>query len=160
MRTWLPMVVGVALLGCNRSEGGERGAAQPEQMTAQKLRAVGTTASLDLPLQAAVYVWRASLPGDTRGKTVPLLMVSVQLRGGVVPPKALACDGIYLVFGETVFEAPPAEQHAGDGPGAVECILRGGPEWPVGALLQVIVSVRADAQRTLIRREALIEAAS
>jgi hypothetical protein len=133
-------------------------------MTASELRAVPTEAALDLPLQASVYAWRDFMPvrvsSPADSARAHDLRVSVQIRGGVVPPKTLACDGLYLVVGDSVFKAPPAEQRAGDGPGAVECILRGGPDWPVGATVQVVISVSAAAQRTLIRRETTIDATS
>ena len=157
---WVPMVAGVALMGCSRSGTGERVAAPLRTMTAQELRVVGMQVSMDLPLQASVYAWRDFLPGPASPANAHGLMVSMQIRGGVVPPKTLVCDGIYLVSGDSVFAAPPAEQRAGDGPGAVECILRGGPAWPVGTPLQVIVGVSAGAQRTLIRRETTIDATS
>lgn len=129
-------------------------------MTAAELRAVELTAALDLPVQMSVYAWRDFMPiaGDTTRKHD--LMISAQLRGGVVPPKALVCSGFYLVLADSVFAARPAEQRAGDGPGAVECLLRGGPEWPIGADIQVIISIGAGAQRTLIRRETTIDATS
>ena len=147
-------------MGCSRSGTGDKVTAPLKTMNAQELRAVGTDVSIDLPLQASVYAWRDFMPGPAAATTTHALMVSVQIRGGVVPPKALACDGLYLVSGDSVFVAPPAEQHAGDGPGAVECILRGGPEWPIGAPIQVIIGVSAGAQRTLIRRETTIDATS
>ncbi len=147
-------------MGCSRSGTGEKPTASLKAMTAQELRAVATDVSIDLPLQASVYAWRDFLPGPAATEKAHGLMVSVQIRGGVVPPKVLACDGMYLVSGDSVFVAPPAEQRAGDGPGAVECILRGGPAWPIGASVQVIISVSAGLQRTLIRRETTIDATS
>jgi hypothetical protein len=129
-------------------------------MSASALRIVPTEASLDLPVQASVYAWRDFLPAPDAPKRVHDLNVSVQIRGGVVPPKVLTCDGMYIVAGDSVFMARTADQRAGDGPGAVECLLRGGPEWPVGAALQVIIGVSAGTQRTLIRRETTIDATS
>ena len=146
--------------GCSRSGTGETAVTPLKVMSASELRAVPTEASLDIPLQAAVYAWRDFLPSADAPQRTHDLALSVQVRGGVVPPKVLACDGIYLVSGDSVFRAPPAEQRAGDGPGAVECILRGGPQWGVGDTLQVIISISAGGQRTLIRRETTIDATS
>lgn len=129
-------------------------------MTTTALRAVPMLASLDLPVQASVYAWRDFMPAIADSSGVRGLMLSVQVRGGVVPPKALECHAIYLVLADSVYATRPAEQRAGDGPGAVECLLRGGPEWPVGAEIQVIISVGAGAQRALIRRETIIDATS
>lgn len=129
-------------------------------MTAAALRAVPMSAALDLPVQASVYAWRDFMPTVGDSAVVHDLMVSVQVRGGVVPPKALDCDGMYLVLADSVFAARPSEQRAGDGPGAVECLLRGAPEWPVGATVQVVISVGSGAQRVLIRRETAIDATS
>jgi hypothetical protein len=128
-------------------------------MTPAAIRAVPVTSALDLPVQASVYAWRDFMPGAARDTAQPHdLMLSVQVRGGVVPPKTLLCLGLYVLHVDSVYRAPPAEQRAGDGPGAVECLLRGGPAWPVGAEIQVVISVGAGAQRTLIRRETTIDA--
>jgi hypothetical protein len=150
----------LVLEGCG--PGGERPPAVVPLpvMSAASLRAVPVTASLDLPVQASVYAWRDFMPAVTDSARPHDLRVSVQVRGGVVPPKTLGCAGIYLVHGDSVVASPPAEQRPGDGPGAVECLLRGGPEWPVGAELHVIISVTAGAQRALIRRETTIDATS
>lgn len=158
MRQLVKIATSCVLLACSRQSGNETTAVPLSQLTAVELRAVPTEAALDMPLQAAVYAWRDYLPtvGDTT--RAHALSVSVQVRGGVVSPKVLVCDGIYLVARDSVFRAPPAEQRAGDGPGAVECILRGGPEWAVGDTLAVVVSVSAGAQRTMIRRETTIDA--
>ncbi len=158
-RVWV-LLAAVAVIGCNRSAGSEPVLPQLRVMTAAELRAVPLTAALDLPVQMSVYAWRDFMPtaGDTTRKHD--LMLSAQLRGGVVPPKALSCTGIYLVLADSVYAARPAEQRAGDGPGAVECLLRGGPEWPVGADIHVIISIGAGAQRALIRRETTIDATS
>ncbi|HYW49320.1 MAG TPA: hypothetical protein VE861_01870 [Gemmatimonadaceae bacterium] len=157
----LVMLLGSALTGCSRSGTGDSPAAPLKAMSAAALRAVPVEASLDMPVQASLYAWRDLMPGpaDT-ARAGRDLMLSVQVRGGVVPPKGLACDAIYLVHGDSVHAARPDEQRAGDGPGAVECILRGGPAWPVGAPLQVIISVSAGNQRALIRRETVIDATS
>ncbi len=165
--TRLSVLLGlVALLGCNRSASGDAPLAPLKALSAAELRVVPVSASLDLPLQASVYAWRDFMPttasATTAGTASPVhdLMVSVQVRGGVVLPKVLVCDGIYLQYADSVFRARPAEQRAGDGPGAIECILRGGPEWPVGAEINVIISVGSGAQRALIRRETTIDATS
>lgn len=163
-RTRLVRLVSFALCasaaGCTRSGTGEKSAAPLEPMTAAELRAIPTDVALDLPLQASVYAWRDFLPSPGGAGQAHDLMVSVQVRGGVVPPKTLTCDGMYLASGDSVFRAPPSEQRAGDGPGAVECILRGGPEWPVGATVQVVIRVSAGAQHAFIRRETTIDATS
>ena len=156
----LSVVMCATSMGCSRSGTGEAVVRPLTTMTPAALRAVATDASLDLPVQASVYAWRDLIPSVGDSTQVRDLMVSVQVRGGVVPPKTLACDGLYLVSGDSVFSAPPAEQRPGDGPGAVECILRGGPAWPVGATVQVVISVSAGAQRTFIRRETTIDATS
>ncbi len=129
-------------------------------MTAAELRAVPLTALLDLPLQASVYAWRDFMPVIDDSTRVPDLNVSVQIRGGVVPPKSLLCDAIYVLMADSLFAARPAEQRAGDGPGAVECLLRRGPGWPVGSEIQVIIGVGSGAQHTFIRRETTIDATS
>lgn len=156
----LSIVMCATSMGCTRSGTGETVARPIVPMTAAALRAIPIEASLDLPVQASVYAWRDFTPSVGDSVTMHDLMVSVQVRGGVVPPKTLACDGIYLVSGDSVFAARPADQRPGDGPGAVECILRGGPAWPVGAAVQVVISVSAGAQRTFIRRETVIDATS
>ena len=161
-RRVLEMVcLGMATLACSRTgTGSEPEAAPLARMSAAELRAVPVSASLDLPLQASVYAWRdfmpiAGTPSNARGLTV-----SVQLRGGVVPPRVLACAGIHVASGDSVFMLQRVEQRAGDGPGAIECVMRGGPAWPVGSALQVITSVRAGVQRTFIRRETTIDVTS
>lgn len=150
----------LSLAACGSANGDAPSSPPLQQLTAAFLRTVPTEAALDLPVQASVYAWRDMMPNVGDAARSSALMVSVQIRGGVVPPKVLACDGMYIVAGDSVFAARPAEQRAGDGPGAVECILRGGPVWPVGASLQVIISVSAGAQRALIRRETTIDATS
>ena len=167
MRTWRFVAWRVLVqsmcwsgIGCSRSGTGEKAAVPLAIMSATALRAVSTEASLDIPLQASVYAWRDFLPTTGAAARPHDLMVSVQVRGGVVPPKSLACDGMYVVAGDSVFRAAPAEQRSGDGPGAVECILRGGPEWPIGETVQIVISISAGAQRTLIRRETTIDATS
>jgi hypothetical protein len=147
-------------VGCSRSGTGETSATPLKAMSVTALRAISTEASLDIPVQAAVYAWRDFMPSAGQPTRTHELMVSVQVRGGVVQPKALACDGMYLVHADSVFRSAPADQRAGDGPGAVECILRGGPAWPVGDTVQVIISVSAGSQRALIRRETTIDATS
>lgn len=149
------------MTGCSRSGSGDSPAEPLRVIGAATLRAAPIEASLDIPVQASVYAWRDMMPGPTgAARTGRDLMLSVQVRGGVVPPKVLACDAIYLVHGDSVHAARPDEQRAGDGPGAVECILRGAPAWPVGAPMQVIISVSAGSQRALIRRETVIDATS
>jgi hypothetical protein len=161
LRCLRPIAAACIVLACSGQSAKETTAAMPlRRMTAVELRAVPTDAALDMPVQAAVYAWRDFLPTTGDSTRARALAVSIQVRGGVVPPKVLVCDGIYLVSRDSVFRAPPAEQRAGDGPGAVECILRGGPAWAVGDTLSVIVSVSAGAQRTLIRRETTIDATS
>jgi hypothetical protein len=161
---WLVLVVCATCMACTRSGTGETATVPLKSLSAAELRAVPTEAALDLPLQASVYAWRDFMPTLVASPADSVrahdLRVSVQVRGGIVPPKTLACDGIYLVSGDSVFKSPPAEQRAGDGPGAVECILRGGPEWPIGATVLVVISVSAGAQRTYIRRETTIDATS
>ena len=148
-------------IGCSRSGTGETSATPLKAMTAATLRAIPTEAAIDIPVQAAVYAWRDFMPAAAATSARPHeLMVSVQVRGGVVQPKVLACDGMYLVHADSVFQSAPADQRPGDGPGAVECILRGGPEWPVGDTVQVIIGVSAGTQRALIRRETTIDATS
>ena len=146
--------------GCSRSGTGETVVAPLKQMTAAELRAVPTEAALDIAVQAAVYAWRDFMPVTGEPARAHDLSVSVQVRGGVVPPKVLSCDGVYLVSGDSVFRAPPSDQRAGDGPGAVECILRGGPEWPVGDTVAVIISISGGTQKTMIRRQTTIDATS
>ena len=146
--------------GCSRSGTGEAAAPPLKQMTAAELRAVPTEAALDIAVQAAVYAWRDFMPVTGEPTRAHDLSVSVQVRGGVVPPKVLSCDGVYLVSGDSVFRAPPSDQRAGDGPGAVECILRGGPEWPVGDTVAVIISISGGTQKTMIRRQTTIDATS
>lgn len=147
-------------MACSRSGTGETVTVPLKTMTAAELRLVSTEAALDLPLQASVYAWRDYLPTADDTNRAHDLNVSVQVRGGIVPPKTLKCDGMYLVSGDSVFKTSPVEQRAGDGPGAVECILRGGPEWPIGATLEVVISVSAGAQRAFIRRETTVDATS
>ncbi len=147
-------------IGCSRSGTGETSATPLKAMSVAALRAIPTEAALDMPVQAAVYAWRDFLPTTGGAARTHELMVSVQVRGGVVQPKVLACDGMYLVHADSVFRSTPADQRAGDGPGAIECILRGGPEWPVGDTVQVIISVTSGSQHALIRREATIDATS
>jgi hypothetical protein len=154
------VVAGAVLAGCGGRTDAPPAAPPLRVMSAAALRAVPMTASLDLPVQASVYAWRDFMPTIGDSARVHDLMVSVQVRGGVVPPKVLDCDGIHVVMADSVFAARPAEQRAGDGPGAVECLLRGGPEWHVGAAIQVVISVGSGAQRTLIRRETTIDATS
>ncbi|MBC7840852.1 MAG: hypothetical protein H7099_00975, partial [Gemmatimonadaceae bacterium] len=120
----LSIVMCATSMGCSRSGTGEAVVRPLAAMTPATLRAVATEASLDMPVQASVYAWRDFMPTVGDSTQVRDLTVSVQVRGGVVPPKTLACDGMYLVSGDSVFTAPPAEQRPGDGPGAVECILR------------------------------------
>ncbi len=154
-------MMGMALLtGCGDTGKVPEPLAAPRAMTAVALRAVSVTAALDLPVQASVYAWRDFMPGLGDSSVAHPLMISVQVRGGVVPPKALECDAIYVVLADSVFSARPAEQRPGDGPGAIECLMRGGPEWAVGSEIQVIIGVGAGAQRTLIRRETSIDATS
>jgi hypothetical protein len=148
------------LPGCSTSGEQPAAAAPLPVLSAASLRAVPVTAALDLPVQASVYAWRDFMPVVPDSVRAHDLRVSVQVRGGVVPPKALGCAGIYLVHGDSVVASSLTEQRPGDGPGAVECLLRGGPEWPVGAALHVIISVSAGAQRALIRRETTIDATS
>lgn len=155
------VLAGVSLSGCGGTGATPSTVAGPvPAMTASALRAVPLTAALDLPIQASVYAWRDFMPTVGDSARTHDLMLSVQVRGGVVPPKALECHAIYIVMADSVFAARPAEQRAGDGPGAVECMLRGGPEWPVGTEIQVVISVGAGTQRALIRRETIIDATS
>lgn len=158
-RWWF--VAGMALSGCSSGTSGAPPVARPPRvMTAVALRAIPMTTAIDLPVQASVYAWRDFLPTVGDSGRVHDLMISVQVRGGVVPPKALECDAIYVVLADSVFAARPSEQRPGDGPGAIECLMRGGPEWPVGAAIHVIISVGVGSQRSLIRRETTIDATS
>lgn len=154
------IVAALALAACAQTPVADKASAPLRTMTASQLRVVPVTASIDLALQASVYAWRDFMPAITDSTKVPELSVSVQVRGGVVPPKALSCDAIYLLMADSVYSARPAEQRAGDGPGAVECLLRGGPAWDVGATVQVIISVSSGSQQALIRRETTIDATS
>lgn len=124
-------------------------------MTAAQLRAVPTEAAFAVPIEVSVFAWRDLMPSDQPGTG---LIVSAQVRGGVTPPAPLRCDGMYLVRGDSVVAAPPAEVRDGDGPGAVECLVRNGPNWPGGATIQVIVAVTGPTgTRALVRRETTIE---
>ena len=150
----------VLCVGC----GGSRDVAPPAVplpvVTAPALRVISATASLDMPLQASAYAWRDLAPDVGTTRVSHDLRVSVQLRGGVVPPKVLLCDGMYLVFRDSVFVAARVEQRPGDGPGAIECLLRGGPAWPIDSTVHIIVRARSGEQRVLIRRETPIDATS
>jgi hypothetical protein len=150
------------LTACGAASGESRSAdttvprAPLPAMTAAALRAVGTTATLQEPVEVAVFAWRDLMP--TSGANGGGLIVSAQVRGGVTTPATLKCEGMYLVHGDTVHAARPAEVRAGDGPGAVECIVRGAPAWPGQGTINVIVVVASSGgQRTLIRRETTIE---
>jgi hypothetical protein len=129
-------------------------------MSAAALRAIPLTVAVDLPLQASVYAWRDFLPAADAPTGRQDLRVSVQVRGGVVAPKTLACAGAYLLHKDSVYVSAATEQRAGDGPGAVECLLRGGPQWPVNASMDVILRVQAGDSTVLIRRETVIDATS
>ncbi len=160
MARWLSVAGSALMLGCSEKGTATKVAVPPRAMTGVELRAVAVAASLDLPLQASVYAWRDFMPSLGDSTDAHPLMISVQVRGGVVLPKVLECDAIYVVLADSVFSARPAVQRAGDGPGAIECLMRGGPEWAVGSGIHVIVGVGAGAQRTLIRRETIIDATS
>jgi hypothetical protein len=162
------LVMACALMGAACSAGaGEtktattaRVAGPLPAMTAAALRAVPVDVTVELPLQASVYAWRDFLPMADAPTGRQDLRVSVQVRGGVVAPKTLSCAGAYLVYGDSVFTSTQTEQRAGDGPGAVECLIRGAPQWPVNASVQVILRVLAGDRPVLIRRETTIDATS
>jgi hypothetical protein len=162
-----PAVVG-ALAGaaCSAGAGETKSAARGAAveplpvMTAAALRAVPVHVSVEVPVQASVYAWRDFLPIADAPTGRQDLRVSVQVRGGVVSPKTLSCAGAYLVHGDSVFASPQTEQRSGDGPGAVECLIRGGPAWPVNGEIHVILRVLAGDRALLIRRETTIDATS
>jgi hypothetical protein len=161
----LTCVLAVAVtVGCTARGDTEAKAAAPvvalPPKSAGELRAVPTVVALDLPLQASVYAWRDFSPVIDSATATRDLRVSVQLRGGAVAPRAIACGGMYLVVGDSVFTSSTAEQRAGDGPGAIECVIRGAPSWPVGATVQVIARVFVGESSALIRRETTIDETS
>jgi hypothetical protein len=159
------LVLAVLVAAC-QSDGGAEKSATPEQMsmkqagpmtpmTAAQLRAVSTDAAFAAPIEISVFAWRDMMPSDREHGG---LIVSAQIRGGVTPPAPLRCDGMYLVHGDSVFAARPDEVRDGDGPGAVECLVRNGPGWPAQSTIQVVVSVTGPGGKTaMIRRETTIE---
>jgi hypothetical protein len=138
--TWL-LGATTWLLACQSPAPGD---AVPSMTSAQALRAVPTAVEADgMSFTMTVEAWRSFQPAVGRAAGDPLiavLRVSTSDSAGV--PGALRPDGAWLAHGDELVAVQPREEAPRE-PGArtVEFVVRGGPAWPTGDSLDVVLAI-------------------
>jgi len=140
-RIFPSLLLGLAAVACSRNPSAPVVPVPSEILAAPTEIVVGRSS-----LRLTTYFWRDFQPGssvDTR------LLAQLQIRaaaGEAVPP-ALVVERAWLIMADQAWVTTPRL-----GAGSVVYMLRGGPEWPVGALVTAVIQVRDSSNGTYLLR--------
>lgn len=135
------LILAIASSAC---QGTDSGSPVPAVTSAQALRAVETSVEAGGgALTLVVEAWRSFQPTVDRAAGDPLialLRVSTTAAEGL--PGALRADSAWLAHGDDLVAMVPREEQPREPGGrTVEFVVRGGPAWPTGDSLDVVVAI-------------------
>lgn len=118
----------------------------PEILAAPSQIAIGSTT-----LRLATYLWRDFMPGPTA--TQPLLArLRLQADGGSAIPPGTQIDKAWLVLDNEAWISVPQQEIPPQDASMLDVMSRGGPEWPVGAMVSVVVQIHDAANNSYLLR--------
>lgn len=130
----------------------QRGPTAPESISASTLTASPTSVVVDgKTLTLAVSLWRDFQPiSPPDGKPMIAGLQVTSLDGSAVPA-TVAADTVWLVRGTEVWSGVAREERSRQDTAPVyEVVVRDGPKWEPGVLVDVIVQLR-DASGRVVR---------
>jgi hypothetical protein len=106
----------------------------------------------DATIDVSAEAWRSFQP--IAGKNKSPLIAQVRVRSTGAPlPSSLSAEGIYLIHGGEVFAAEPREEEKRPSEARfAEFTVRGGPMWPVGDSIDVVVALKSSSATTYLLR--------
>ena len=135
-RIFPSLLLGLAAVACSRNPSAPVVPVPSEILAAPTEIVVGSSA-----LRLTTYFWRDFQPGSS---TDTRLLAQLQIRAaaGEALPSALVVEKAWLILADQAWLSTPRQEGPPSGAGSVAYMLRGGPEWPVGALVTAVIQLR------------------
>ncbi len=123
--------------------------ARPEPLTTAQMREVPLQVSFaGQTLFLEAYLWRDFMPVAPKEGRPLAAVLRLRSRGEPVS-RAVRVDSAWVIWGDRVWAmAPRADAHSG---GDMELLARGGPRWPPGTEVEVVVRLRERDAYALVR---------
>lgn len=139
------LFLGLAAVACSRSPSAPVVPVPSELLNAPNEIVVGSSV-----LRLTTYLWRDFQPStspDTR------LLAQLQIRAAdEAVPSTLVVEKAWLILANEAWLSTPRQERPPAGAGSVEYMSRGGPEWPVGALVTAVIQLRDASNNSYLLR--------
>jgi hypothetical protein len=142
------LVVALGISGCDRNPIAPVIPVPPDVLAAPSQIAVGNTT-----LRLETYLWRNFQPGPST-ETPLLAQLRIQADGGSAIPSGLHVEKAWLVLDNQAWLSTPQQEGPPPNASTLEVMSRGGPAWPVGALVTVVAQVRDGGNLSYLLRAA------
>jgi len=138
MHPSLPLMVLIGILGCSLPADPARAAPPADLAKAPtEVSLAGSTVTLQ------PTVWRDFQPGGDRTDTRLLGVLRIVSLDASPLPEGIVVKTVWFVRDTDAWRTEPKREYAGPPASQIEFVARGGPRWPVGATLDILLDLRA-----------------
>jgi len=143
----LPLLfLGLAAVACSRSPSAPVVPVPSELLAAPNEIVVGSSV-----LRLTTYLWRDFQP-STSPDTRLLAQLQIRAAAGQAVPSTLVVGKAWLILANEAWLSTPRQEGPPSGAGSVEYMSRGGPEWPIGALVTAVIHLRDASNNSYLLR--------
>jgi hypothetical protein len=142
------LVCALTIAACHRDPTAPVVPVPPEILVAPTQLSIGAAT-----LRVSPQLWRNFQP-SLEGEPEPPLIARVLVRADDPNtfPSDLRIERAWLVFGRRAWVVEPSLYGPALMPPALEMMARGGPAWPIGAAVTVVVELRDISERSYLLR--------
>lgn len=149
VRTWSIVALACVLVGCDNRNDIVTPLTEAPPGVLQAAAAVDIAGA---PIRHTAEAWRNMMPGATDSRMFVVLHLATADRSPF--PTSVTATNAWVIFGNDAWTVVPTQETSPTLPGRVDLMLRGGPVWPVGAELMVVVRLRdAAGNEQLLRAD-------
>lgn len=92
-------------------------------------------------LRLTSFLYRNFQPGPAMDTRI-IAPLRIESGPGQVVPAGVRVQTAWIILGDEAWISTPRQERPPPSPDTVEYVSRGGPEWPIGALLTAVVEIR------------------
>jgi hypothetical protein len=116
------------------------------------LQAEAAVTVAGVPIHLTAEAFRNLMPGSTDSRMFVVLHLATA--AGSTFPTGVAATSAWVIFGNDAWTVVPTQEASSTVPGRLDLMLRGGPTWPVGNEVKVVVRLRdASGNEQLLRAD-------
>lgn len=138
MRAYLPLLAIMGILGCSLP-------VEPVLVVPPAALATAPTEVLlaGVTVRLRPTVWRDFQPGGDRTDTRLLGALRIESLDASPLPDGMVVKTVWFVRGTDAWRTEPKREYAGPPENQMEFMARGGPRWPVGETVDILLDLRA-----------------